>query len=135
VEDIPACVDQGTLGLREELNENIDATQADIQLVMKSIDTWTRSLKDDIADTKNDCHEAIGNMRKELHEELGLMFQVEARTTKAITEAARCEFQPHLKEVEALAESKRGTGTGAGVAKPPKLLDSPQRGMRSSRRV
>jgi hypothetical protein len=72
---------------------------------MTSIDTWTR--------------------RKDLQEELGLLFQVEEQTTKAVTEATRCEFQTHLKEVEARAERRRGTGIGASAAKPHKLLDFP----------
>jgi hypothetical protein len=56
--------------------------QVDLQAVKTSIDMWTGSLKDDITDAK-DFHEAITNTRNDLHEELGLMLQVEAHITKA----------------------------------------------------
>jgi methyl-accepting chemotaxis protein len=89
VENGLACVNQRTQDLSKELIENIDETQVDLQLVMTSIDTLTRSLKDDITSTK-DCHEVIANTRKGLHKELGLMFQVEAQKTKALIEPTRC---------------------------------------------
>jgi hypothetical protein len=71
--------------------------QVDLQAVKMSIDTWTGSLKDDITDTKKDFHETIANTRNYLHEELGLVLQVETQTTKALTEATQCKFQTQLK--------------------------------------
>jgi hypothetical protein len=52
VEDVLASFYQRTQGLRKELNEKIDETQLDLQLVMTSIDTCTGNLKDDITDTR-----------------------------------------------------------------------------------
>jgi hypothetical protein len=49
------------------------------------------------------------------------MFQVEAQTTKAQTEATWCEFCAQLKEVKAWAECRRGTGTGVGAVKSSKF--------------
>jgi hypothetical protein len=86
VEDVLACVDQRMAGLRKEHNEKIDETQADVRFVMTSIDKWTGNLEDHIPDAKKDCHKAIVNTRKDLHEELGLMFQLEVQTTKALVE-------------------------------------------------
>jgi hypothetical protein len=74
-----------------------------------SPDKRTKSLQENLADT-----------RKDLHEELGLMLQVETQTTKFLTEATRSEFQTLLKEVEARPEGERRIGTGAGAAKPHK---------------
>jgi cell pole-organizing protein PopZ len=54
----------------------------DLQFVMTAIGKWTGYLKDNITDT-NDCYEAIADTRKDIHEELGLMFRVEAQTSKA----------------------------------------------------
>jgi hypothetical protein len=45
------------------------------------------------------------------------MYQVEAQTTDALIQTIRSEFHTQLKEVEARAELRRGTGTGAGTAK------------------
>jgi hypothetical protein len=64
------------------------------------MDTWTRSLNDNITDAKN-FHEAIANMRNDHHEELGLMLQVQAQATKALIKATGCKFQTQLKEVNA----------------------------------
>jgi hypothetical protein len=83
VEDVLACVDQRTLGLRKELNVRIDVAQVDLQLVMTSIDAWSGRHKGDITDTKEDCQEAIAKTRKDLHEVLDLTIQVEAQTTRA----------------------------------------------------
>jgi hypothetical protein len=52
--------------------------QVDLQALKKSLDMQTKCLKETQADTRND-----------FHEELGLMFQVEAQKTKALTEANR----------------------------------------------
>jgi hypothetical protein len=52
----------------KEFTEKIDETQVNLQAVKTSIDTWTGSLKGDIASTKK---------------ELDLMFQVEAQTIEA----------------------------------------------------
>jgi hypothetical protein len=123
VENSLACVNQRTQGLGKELNEKIDETQVDLQLVMTSIDTSTRRLKGEVTDTK-DCHEVLANTRKDLHEELGLMLQVEAQKTKALTEPTRHEFQTQLTKVEALTEYRKGTGTGGGAEKPPKFDDT-----------
>jgi hypothetical protein len=41
------------------------------------------------------------------------------QTKKALTEVTRREFQTQLKDVDALAEGGRGTGTGASAATPP----------------
>jgi hypothetical protein len=68
-----------------------------------STDMWPGSLKIDITNTKKDFHEAIANMRNDLHEELGLMIHVKVQTTKALT------------------DHRGGIGTGADLAKPPKL--------------
>jgi hypothetical protein len=77
--------------------------QVDLEAVKTSINKWTRSLKDDIMDTKKGFLKAIVNMKNNLHKELSLMFQVEAQTTKAEIrtnkermeakfEASQCEF-------------------------------------------
>lgn len=65
----------------------------------------------------NDCYQALANTRKDLHEEIGLMFQFEAKTTKALIQTIRSEFHTQLKEVKARAELRREIGTGAGTAK------------------
>jgi hypothetical protein len=67
---------------------------------------WTKSLQENVVD-----------MRKDLHEELSLMLQVKAQTTKALIQAIWHKFQTQLKEVEAQAEC--GRGTGSGMVKPP----------------
>jgi glutamine synthetase type III len=54
----------------------------DLQAVKTSINTWTRSLKGDIMDTKKDFHRSIENTRNNLHEELDLMIQVKEQTVK-----------------------------------------------------
>jgi hypothetical protein len=119
VEYVLSCVDQKTQGLCKELTEKIDETQVDLQAVKTSLDTRAKSRKETLADTRN-----------ALHEELGLMVQVETQTTKTeirMTQermeteiaAARREFQTQLEEVEVGAEPGRGTGTGA--MKPPKF--------------
>jgi hypothetical protein len=73
-----------------------------------SLNMWTKSLQENLADT-----------RKDLHEELNLMLQVEGQTTKALIQATWHDFQTQLKEVEVQAECRRGTGSG--LAKPPKF--------------
>jgi hypothetical protein len=83
VEDILLCVGQKTQDLCKEFIEKIDETQVDLQAVKVSIDTWTRSLKGDIMDTRKDFHKAIENTRNDLHEGLDIMFQVEVQTRKA----------------------------------------------------
>jgi hypothetical protein len=121
VEYVLSCVHQKTQCLRKELTEKINETQVDLQAVKMPLDTQKSSLQETLADTRND-----------LYEELDLMFQVQARTTKAEirineerteakTEATRRDFQPQSKEVEARAKRGRGTGTSEGAAKPPKF--------------
>jgi hypothetical protein len=58
VEQVRACVDQRKQGLRKDLTKKTDETQVDLQLVLMSIYSCTGSFKDDITDTKNDCHES-----------------------------------------------------------------------------
>jgi hypothetical protein len=65
----------------------------DVQAVKTSSDKRTKSLQENLADT-----------RKDLQVELGLMFQGETLTMKVLTETTRSEFQTQLKEVEARAE-------------------------------
>jgi chromosome segregation ATPase len=108
VKDVLGCVDQRTQGLKE-LNKKIDEMQVDLHAVKTSLDTWTKSLQETLADT-----------RKDLHGELSFMFQVEAQALKTLIEATQCEFQMQLKEVKAQVRHGRGTGTGAGASKPPK---------------
>jgi hypothetical protein len=77
-----------------------------IQTVKTSIDTWTRSLKGDIMDTNKDFfHEATVNTRNNLHEELGLMFQVEVQTTKA-------EIRVNQERMESSTHSLKKSRTG-----------------------
>jgi 5-bromo-4-chloroindolyl phosphate hydrolysis protein len=57
VEDVLSCVNQKT-----------DETQMDLHPVKTSLDTRIKSIQETLADTRND-----------LHDELGLMLQVEAR--------------------------------------------------------
>jgi hypothetical protein len=83
VEDVLLCVNQKTQGLRKEVTEKIDVTQVALQVAKTSIDTWTRSLKGDITDTKKDFHEATANTWNNLHEELNLMLHVKAQTVEA----------------------------------------------------
>lgn len=90
MENALASVDEQTQGLLEELNKEIKETQRYLQVVMMSIDTWTRSFKDDIMDTKKDFQEAIVNMRKGLHQVLnhrtqGTQAKIEAMKTLADT--------------------------------------------------
>jgi hypothetical protein len=79
--------------------------------------------------TNKDFHEAIVNMRNNLHKQLGLMLQVEAQTKKAEIrinqermevniKVTSCEFQTQLKEVKARVKGGRGTGTSTCTAKP-----------------
>jgi hypothetical protein len=111
VKDVLACFYQRTQGLRKELNEKIDETQLDLQLVMTSIDTCIGNLKDDITDT-NDCQEAIANTRKDLHEELGHMFQVEARADvkqeRAFAAVALAGWDPSALRREQLNDKNTG---------------------------
>jgi hypothetical protein len=95
-------------GLHKELTEKIDKTQVNLQTVKTSLDTWTKFLVESIADT-----------RKGLHVELGLMFQVEAQTTKALIEANQRELQSQLEEVEARAERGSRPAACASTAQPP----------------
>lgn len=75
VEDVLSCVNQTTQGLHEELTD-ISETQIDLQVVKTFIDMWTGSLQGDITDTR--IFTRLENTRSDLHEELDLMFQVEA---------------------------------------------------------
>jgi hypothetical protein len=77
-----------------------------LETVKASLDTRTKFLVKSISDTG-----------KGLHEELGLKLQVEAQTTKALTEANRREFQSQLEEIEAMVE--RGSRPAAIAAQPP----------------
>jgi hypothetical protein len=70
MEGVLACVDQRTQDLRKE----------------QPLDARTKSLQETLADR-----------RKDLHEELGIMFQVDAQPTKALFEASRRKFQMQLK--------------------------------------
>lgn len=70
MEKILASGDQQAQGLCEELNEKIKETQLHLKFVMMSVNTCTRSLKDDIMDTKKNLHKAIVNTRKDLHKVL-----------------------------------------------------------------
>jgi hypothetical protein len=72
VEDVLSCVEQKTQVFRKELTEKIDKTKVDLQTVKASLDTRIKSL-----------HENLGDTWEDFHEELGLMFQVEAQTTKS----------------------------------------------------
>jgi ABC-type transporter Mla subunit MlaD len=92
-----ACVDRRTQGLHKELNGKMDGTQVDLQAVRTCLDTQTRSLLETTAD-----------MRKDLHEELGLMIHVETQPTKPLVETTRREFERQLKEVEARAARRAG---------------------------
>jgi hypothetical protein len=59
-----------------ELNEKIHETQVDVHAVKMSPDMHLKSLLETVADT-----------RKDLHEELGFMIQVETQKTKALVDA------------------------------------------------
>jgi hypothetical protein len=87
--------------------------QVDLQTVKTSLHTRTKSLKEMPADTKNDRHEEARIMKAEM--------RINQERVEAKIEATRLEFQTQLKGVEAGTERRRGTGTGAGAAKPPKL--------------
>jgi hypothetical protein len=52
VEDNQLCVDQNTLDLGKKLSEKTDETQMDLQAITTSIDVWTKSLLETIADTR-----------------------------------------------------------------------------------
>jgi hypothetical protein len=110
MEDVLSCVDQKMQGLFKELNEKVDETQLDLQAVKTSLDTWRKNHQESLADT-----------RKDLHEELGLMFQVEVKTVKALLETTQQKFQSQLDKVEARAEWGRGTGACASMVQPPKF--------------
>jgi hypothetical protein len=56
---------------------------------------WSRYLKSNISHTK-DFHEAIANTRNNLHEELGLMFHLNAWKTKAEIRIKK-EWTPRLR--------------------------------------
>jgi hypothetical protein len=119
VKDVPSCVEQKMQGLRKELTEKIDETQVDLQTVKTSIDTWTRSLKGNIMDTNKDFHEDIVNARNNLHEELGLMFQVDTQTTKAEIRIDQERMEANIEVT--LSECGRRTGTSTCTKKPPKF--------------
>jgi uncharacterized phage infection (PIP) family protein YhgE len=108
MEDLLSCVDQKTQGLRKDLTEKIDETQTDLQEVKTSLDTRTKFLVESLVDT-----------RKGLHEELGLLFQVEAQTTKDLIEANRREFHSQLEEDESRAERGSRPAACASAAQPP----------------
>jgi hypothetical protein len=72
VEDILLCVWQKMRSLCKELNEKIDETQMDLQVVESPSIMRAKSFQETLADTGND-----------IHKELGLMFQVEAQKVKA----------------------------------------------------
>lgn len=77
MEDGLACVDQRTpQNLLKELNEKIHERQVDVHAVKLSPDMHMRGLLETVADT-----------RKDLHERLGFMSQVETQKTKALVEA------------------------------------------------
>jgi hypothetical protein len=121
--DVHVCVDPRTLGFRKELDKKFEETQVDLETVKT---TRTKSLLETTADT-----------RKDLHEKLGLMIQIETQTTRTLVKDTRGELRMQLEQVEARdackfsryytaeARSELGscqrTGTGAGVAQTPKF--------------
>jgi hypothetical protein len=106
IQNVLTHVNHVTQSLQKEMIDGIENTQGDLETVKTSLDTRTKLLVESISDT-----------RKGLHEELGLMFQVEAQTTKALIEANRREFQAQLEEIEARAG--RGSRPAAVAAQPP----------------
>jgi hypothetical protein len=112
VEDVLSCVDQKAQGLRKGLTKKTDETQVDLQAVKTTLETRMKNLQETLVDTRND-----------IHEELGLMLQVEAQRMKAEirinqeraeakAEAIRREFQTQVKEVEAGKEKRNLHGSG-----------------------
>jgi hypothetical protein len=99
-------VNHVTQSLQKEMIEGIENTQVDLETVKTSLDTPTKFLV-----------ESISDIRKGLHEEFGLIFQVEAQTTKALIEANQREFQSQLEEIEGRAE--RGSRPAAITVQPP----------------
>jgi hypothetical protein len=79
-----------------------------LKAVKISLDKRTKSLQENLLD-----------MTMDLHEEKGLMFQVEAQTMKALR--PRCQFQTQLKKTKTRAKRERRTGTSVGMAKPSKF--------------
>jgi UTP-glucose-1-phosphate uridylyltransferase len=75
VEDIVVCVDQRTQGLCKDHNKRNNETLVDLKAVKTPLDKKMKSLQETLAD-----------MRNNLHKELDLMFQVKAKTTKALIE-------------------------------------------------
>jgi hypothetical protein len=71
VEDVLLCVGQKKQGLRKEQTEKTDKTQVDLEAVKTSLDT-RKTFQGILADTRHN-----------LHEQLGLMLQVEAQRMKA----------------------------------------------------
>jgi hypothetical protein len=53
-EDVLACVDQRTQALRKERIEKIDGTQVDVQALKTSLDKRTKSLQENLADTRKE---------------------------------------------------------------------------------
>jgi hypothetical protein len=102
-------VNHVTQSLQKEMIEGTENTQVDSETVKTSLDTRTKFLV-----------ESISDIRKGVHEELSLMFQVEAQTTKALIDANRREFQSQLEEIEAKAE--RGSKPAAIAAQPPRFV-------------
>jgi hypothetical protein len=70
----------------------------DLEAIRISVDTRAKRL-----------HKTITDARECLNEEL----HVETHTTKALIETTQREFQEKLKEVEARAKRRKGTGAGA----------------------
>jgi hypothetical protein len=110
VEDVLACVDQKTQGLSKEVTEKIDETHVDLQAIRSSVDMRTKSLLETIKDA-----------REHLHKELGPMIQGETQMTKTLTDTTWRGLEAKRAETEARAQRRKGIGTGAGAAKPPKF--------------
>jgi hypothetical protein len=79
-----------TQGLRKEMTEKIDETKVDLQEVKISLDMRMKSLQKTLADT-----------RKDFHEELGLMIQVEPQTTKSEIRIKQERWKPKLRPLDA----------------------------------
>jgi hypothetical protein len=71
MEDVLACVDQRMQGLHKELYKKTDEMQVDLQAGKTSFDMRMKDFLETTVDTT-----------KDLHEELGLMTQVEIQATK-----------------------------------------------------
>jgi hypothetical protein len=88
VEVVLASVNQRPQGISKELDKKTEEKQTGLQVEKKSLYTQKKGLLGD-----------MGDMRKDLHDELCLKIQVEIQTTNILVEFTWCILETRLAEV------------------------------------